>query len=196
MVEYGEFLLNVDDDGDACERRAARAFRLFQSASERGDKTSHFYLGLMHRQRLIEAPNPKAAFHHFAVAANEGDESEADSARTISQSLRRRSQYELARCYLEGYGADRDTKAGLAMLERIGKDDGDAAYMLSQIYVNGRFGVSVNTLRGMAWKRESAKLGNGQGAEEMDELYRAKGREVVHAEVPDVDVYDGQEAPM
>ena len=99
MVEYGEFLLNVDGDGDVSERRATRAFRLFQSASERGDKTSHFYLGA---DAQAEAPNPKAALHHFTAA---------DSARrTISESLLLRSQYELARCYLEGDGADQERR--------------------------------------------------------------------------------------
>merc|ERR1712013_236284 len=143
--------------------------------------------------KMIEAPNPKAAFHHFTVAANEAESAESE---TISQSVRARAQFELARCYLEGFGAERDSKTGLAMLERIGTDDAEAAYLLGEIYANGRFGVAVNGQRGLAWKRESARMGHEQGSEEMDALYRAKGMDVLREEVPEVAVYEGQEASM
>ena len=95
MVEYGHLLLNKDDDSPS-ERNTARAFQCFQSASEQGHKAAHYYLGLLHKMKKIEAPNPKAAFHHFTVAANEHDESDetGHGSKTINETLKRQSQYE------------------------------------------------------------------------------------------------------
>merc|ERR1719295_701158 len=195
LVEYGHLLLNKDDDSPS-ERNTARAFQCFQSASEQGHKAAHYYLGILHKMEKIEAPNPKAAFHHFTVAANDHDENDekGHGKKTINDTLKRQSQFEVAQCHLEGYGADRDISRGLEMLEQIGKDNGDAAYLLSQIYANGRYGVMVNTDRALSWKRESAKLGNKQGTAEMHEMYVAKGREIVDKEVPDIGAYDGVKA--
>ena len=87
--------MNKDDDSPS-ERNTARAFQCFQSASEQGHKAAHYYLGLLHKMKKIEAPNPKAAFHHFTVAANEHDESDetGHGSKTINETLKRQSQYE------------------------------------------------------------------------------------------------------
>ena len=147
----------------------------------------------------IEAPNPKAAFHHFTVAANEHDEGDPDNnkqIKTITETMRQQAKYELGLCYLESYGADRDIKLGLDILEDIGKDNGDAAYMLSQIFANGRYGISVNSVKALSWKKESAKLGNKLAVEQMTEMYLSKGRELVDNEVPNINAYDGVKTPM
>merc|ERR1712130_49749 len=165
--------------------------------SEQGNKTGHYYLGLMHKMEKIEAPNPKAAFHHFTVAANDDDEaSDGNNKQSIKPELRMQSKYELGLCYLEGYGADRDMKYGLEILENIGKDNGDSAYILSEIFANGRYGVSVDSIKALSWKRESAKLGNKDAIEQMNELYLSKGRDLVDKEIPSIDVYDGVKSPM
>ena len=194
MVEYGQFLLSKNEKDLSSERAIPRAFQLFQSASEQGNKSGHYFLGLMHKMEQIEAPNPKAAFHHFTVAANDDDE--GGDKQSISHSLRMQSKYELGLCYLEGYGADRDTKYGLEILEKIGKDNGDSAYVLSQIFANGRYGVSVDSIKALSWKRESAKLGNKDAIEQMNELYLSKGRALVDKEVPFIDAYDDVKSPM
>lgn len=147
----------------------------------------------------IEAPNPKAAYHHFTVASNEFDEGDPENKtqiKTINETLRLQSEYELGLCYLEGYGADRDTEKGLNILEKIGKENGDAAFALSQIFANGRYGISVNSVKALSWKKESAKLGNQMANEQMTELYLSKGRDLIDEQVPNIDAYDGVKSPM
>jgi len=185
---YGKYLMNKDCNSDTKkkQRNISKAFENFQKSSEQDHRTSHYMLGILHLNKLIEEPNPKAAYHHFKIA------SESDSMTTINKYYHLQSQYELANCMIYGIGCNKNLNDGIILLENIAlQGNNNASYKLYSIYNNGKYGVPINKSRALSWLNNAAKLGNKDAINELNNIYLNYGRDALEPTIVDVKKWVG-----
>jgi len=191
---YGELLLqHINNNNIESKKKKKKiystAFQYFSMAAEQGNQKAHYYLGLLHKENKIDAASQKAAFHHFSIASQDIHEDTQHDHQSSSKNKIKKSstsndeyykscaKYQLALCYLEGIGCNKDISAGINLLKEATHANADAAYYLSDIYSKGLHGIHADQTQAMSWKLEASLLGNKQASKDLSILYEQIGKE-------------------
>ena len=203
QVELGEYLLDEANTSQNInlykkQRLKKRAFQWFASSADQGNQRAHYWLGMLHLNKDLEASNEKAAFYHFNCAAlndnatNEMHEMNKNEIKTnASEMIKSNANYQVALCYLKGTGCNRNVDKGLSILLSIGTNGNVlAAKELWQIYKNGNYGIGTNSTRCLSWHREAARLGDKQAQNEMTQMYINAGKDIIDPKIVEIDVFN------
>ncbi|ETO22690.1 hypothetical protein RFI_14504 [Reticulomyxa filosa] len=147
--------------------------------------SNHYHLGIMHLLHEIQNPNANAVFYHLKFFVDNFGTNLPILDKKYYQDLLDDAKFQLAMCYLNGYGVDTNANQGMDILEKnLFKKNKNAAFELYKIFREGRYGQSVQPTLSLAWLRESAQLGHIFAMHEFHQYCVMKGKELIEANVP------------
>ena len=175
-------------DGHGVKKNAAKAYRLFKQAANRGYPRAEYQLGIMYRDGNGVARDKKEALKWFRLAAAWGDTDAQRALSKLAEELSKSNsighhskltnrqgsegQSQLAKSYLAGKNSEQENKRVFQLLKKsVNADNKESQYQLGLMYKNG-IGTSKDPGKAKKWLGKAASNGSLNARVALSEMLR------------------------